>query len=302
MKLIPKVSVVIPSFNSKETINDCLWSLTNNNVDFSYEIIIIDSSTDNTCEIIENKYKNIYIYRFTDRKYPESARNIGIEKSLGEIIAFLDADCVAEKYWLKEIVKNHSKYPDLVIGGTVANGNTKTSTGWAAYFSQLSCLMPGGRRRWVGNMGAANISYKRRVFELFGYYLEGTYSADTEFHWRVGQSGHKLLFIPSIIVYHRYLGDLTTYLLHEYERGQSFALVRTKYQKFTLLKRVLYATSFPLIAMKLIARVILNNLSNRYYLKNFLSHLPLTTLGVICWSIGESTGYIKQKASVNVKS
>lgn len=295
MKLIPKVSVVIPSFNSKETINDCLCSLTNDNVDFNYEIIIIDSSNDNTCQVIEKKCKNIFIYNFKDRKYPECARNIGIKKASGEIIAFIDADCVAGKYWLEEIVKNHSKYPDLVIGGAVANGNTKTSIGWAAYFSQLSCLMPGGRRRWVRNMGAANISYKRRVFDSFGYYLEETYSADTEFHWRLGQSGHRPLFIPSIIVYHRYLGDFTNYLFHEYERGQSFALVRANYQKFTLLKRVLYATAFPLITMKLIARVISNNLLNRYYLKNFLSNLPLTALGVICWSIGESTGYIKQK-------
>ena len=241
----------------------------NNDFDYNFEVIIVDSSTDNSCDIIEQKYENIYIYKFKNRKYPESARNIGIKKSLGEIIAFIDADCIAEKYWLKEIVENHNKYPDLVIGGAVGNGNKKTNTGWAAYFSQLSCLMPGGRRRWIGNMGAANISYKKRVFELFGYYLEGTYSADTEFHWRLVQSGYRLLFIPSIVVYHRYLVDFTDYLFHEYERGQSFAQVRINYQKFTLLKRVLYAISFPLIAMKLIARVISNNLSNRCYLNFF---------------------------------
>ena len=148
-------------------------------------------------------------------------------------------------------------------------------------------------------MGAANISYKKRVFELFGYYLEGTYSADTEFHWRLVQSGYRLLFIPSIVVYHRYLVDFTDYLFHEYERGQSFAQVRINYQKFTLLKRVLYAISFPLIAMKLIARGEIPQTTYQIavILIFFLRHLPLTALGIIFWSIGESTGYIKCKES-----
>ena len=290
------VSVIIPSFNSKRTINDCLFSLHNNNFNLDYEIIVIDSSTDNTYEIIEKKYKNVFIYQCNDRKYPESARNIGIEKSKGEIIAFIDADCIAEKNWLEEIVKNHRMHPELVaIGGTVANGNTITCVGWAAYFSQLSYLMPSRKCRWIGNMGAANMSYKRIAFELFGYFLEGSYSADTEFNWRLGQAGYRLLFVPSIMVYHRYLDGFRNYLLHEYERGQSFARVRTNYQNFSNLKRVLYAISFPLIAIKLVARVISNNLSNRCYLRYFIKYFFLTALGVICWSIGESTGYLKCK-------
>ncbi|MEO3707156.1 glycosyltransferase family 2 protein [Trichormus azollae] len=84
-------SVVIPVFNRANLIQITIDSILNQNIE-NYEIIIVDDgSTDHTIEILKEYGSKIKI--FTQRNQgPGKARNIGIEHSQGEYIAFLDSD------------------------------------------------------------------------------------------------------------------------------------------------------------------------------------------------------------------
>ncbi len=84
-------SIVIPVFNRANLIQITIESILNQNID-NYEIIIVDDgSTDNTIEILQEYGSKIKL--FTQRNQgPGKARNIGIEHSQGEYIAFLDSD------------------------------------------------------------------------------------------------------------------------------------------------------------------------------------------------------------------
>ena len=147
------------------------------------------------------------------------------------------------------------------------------------------------RAKWMSDIPIGNMSYKRKVFERYGNFVEGTYSADTEFHWRLVQNGTMLRFVPAILVYHSYIDNAGTYLLHEYFHGESFARVRVKCKNFSQLKRWIYAILFPGIALKLFLKTVHSNLSNRVYLSQYLKTLPLLVLGIIFWSAGECVGY-----------
>jgi len=85
-------SIIIPTYNSKNYINNCLNSITNN-CDNDLEIIIIDNaSTDNTIIICENFKKinnNIRIFKLKKNHGPGYCRNLGIKKSKGKYIVFL---------------------------------------------------------------------------------------------------------------------------------------------------------------------------------------------------------------------
>ena len=89
-----KFSIIIPMYNSKEYIEQCIDSVLNQKYKY-YEIIVIDDgSTDNSFEYVNNKYifnKNIKIYRKNNSGVSD-ARNFGIEKSSGDWITFLDSD------------------------------------------------------------------------------------------------------------------------------------------------------------------------------------------------------------------
>lgn len=87
-----KISVVIPTYNSGETIIRAIDSVFSQSIDEPIEVIIIDDgSTDNTRNLI-NKYPNSIKYFYQKNKGVASARNMGISKSQGSYIAFLDAD------------------------------------------------------------------------------------------------------------------------------------------------------------------------------------------------------------------
>ena len=287
-----RISVVIASYNSKKTIAECLRSLENQSRKRGVEIIVIDSSTDGTAEFVRESFPKVKIFEFMERKYCGDARNAGIKKAKGEIIAFIDADCIADTSWVDEIIKAHSS-PHLAIGGAVANGTPERLIAWAAFFCEFSQWIPTGRRRYMKDCAGANISYKREVFDKVGVFIEGTYCSDTNFHWRLEEVGHRLLFAPSILVYHRYLEDWKTYLTHEYEHGQSFARVRVEGKNFPRTKRFVFGFCFPLIALKLFLRIGILNLKHRNYLNFFMRSLPLSAAGVFFWSVGECVGYVR---------
>jgi glycosyltransferase involved in cell wall biosynthesis len=286
------LSVIIPCYNAEKTIEDCLLSLENQRTDNDFEIIVVDSSSDNTPEIIKEKFPSIKLFKFSKRKFPGDARNIGISVAKGEIIAFFDADCRADKKWVDEILKAH-QMPYLAIGGVVVNGNPESLISWAYYFCECNLYMPNTKKREVDDLPGLSVSYKKEVFQEYGRFVEGVYGSDTELNTRLRQDGHRLLCIPSILVYHIYLDNLKDFLKHEYFHGQSYARMRVETTNFSELKRFCYAVCFPLIAVKLFLRVALLNVKNRIYLSHYFKTLPLVALGLIFWSFGECVGYMK---------
>jgi len=109
----PFISVVIPTFNSESTIKPCLKSLLEQTSQKSFEIIIVDSGHDNTKEICK-KFDKVRYYFASDCLSPGSARNFGVKKAKGDLIVFLDSDCIAPKDWLEKIIKDFNEYPNIV--------------------------------------------------------------------------------------------------------------------------------------------------------------------------------------------
>ncbi|MGR3319835.1 MAG: glycosyltransferase [Candidatus Anammoxibacter sp.] len=295
----PPLSVIISSYNAEATITACLDSLMSQTTGKDFEIIVVDSSKDGTVVLIEERFPEVGLYKFSERKFCGDARNFGISVAKGEIIAFIDADCTAERNWVDEILKAHeSSYP--AIGGAIANGNPDSHIGWAAYFCEFSQWMPDIYTKYLKDIAGANMSYKRKIFEKFGWFIEGTYCSDTEFHWRLERNGYRLQFVPSILVSHYSIEDFSILMRHEYDHGKSFAQVRIRNQNFSNLLRFTYVIFFFLIPLRLFLKIGLNNLKDRIYLLHFLKSLPLLTLGLISWSLGECVGYIG--GHVNEKS
>lgn len=104
------ISIIIPYFKSKEFIDKCIESVFNQNFK-DFEIIIIDDeqSDESKKKLSDIKRKNKKI-KFLNTKFPQTgvalARNLGIKKSKGEFIAFLDSD----DYWKKDKLDKQIKF------------------------------------------------------------------------------------------------------------------------------------------------------------------------------------------------
>lgn len=96
---IPKVSIVIPVFNSENLLKDCLISVQNQTL-IDIEIICIDDgSTDNSYNILEDFSENDDRFKVFHQENSGAgfSRNVALEKSNGEFILFLDSDDWIEK-------------------------------------------------------------------------------------------------------------------------------------------------------------------------------------------------------------
>lgn len=293
-----QLSVIIASYNSSKTVEKCLESLKNQKTDKIFEIIVIDSSTDDTATLVEKRYPSVRLHRFLERKFCGNARNWGVSVATGKIIAFIDADCVASSDWVSKILTAHQS-SHLVIGGAIANGNPDSIVGWAAYFCEFSRWMPNTPSAWMADVAGANMSYKRKVFRDVGKFIERTYCSDTDFHWRLEKIGHHPQFVTSILVFHHNIDTFLKFILHEFDHGKSFAQVRVSGKKFSKLRRLIYATFFFLIPLKLLLEIGFRNFKNRIYGIHFLKSLPLLIPGLISWSFGECVGYIGGRRNAN---
>ena len=97
------LSIIIPCFNSGKYISSTLDMLTHQKLDDCEVIIVNDGSTDNTSEICQGyteKYANIKIID-KENEGVSVARNIGIEKSNGKYVYFLDSDDTLEPQTLE---------------------------------------------------------------------------------------------------------------------------------------------------------------------------------------------------------
>lgn len=115
----PLFSVVVPTYNEEKYINPCLDSLVQQ--DFpkdKYEIIVVDSSTDKTPEIVKKYFPKV---RLVTEKRPGIvfARIKGAEEAKGEIVAYLDADSLAPVNWLGNLEKCYQDSQVVAVGGTV---------------------------------------------------------------------------------------------------------------------------------------------------------------------------------------
>lgn len=86
-----KVSVIIPAYNAKETIDETLSSLEAQTFR-DFEIVFVDDgSVDGTADYVSQNYPDVRVF-VQENAGPAAARNQGVTRSKGEWLAFLDAD------------------------------------------------------------------------------------------------------------------------------------------------------------------------------------------------------------------
>lgn len=111
-----KVSVIIPTYCPKDYIYECLDSVCNQTMNSNeYEVIlVINGCIDPYVELIQKyiyqkKYKNIIVLQITEAGV-SNARNIGIEKSSGEYITFVDDDDIISHNYLEELLSISGRF------------------------------------------------------------------------------------------------------------------------------------------------------------------------------------------------
>lgn len=226
---LPKVSVVVCSYNGGKTLRGCLASLMR--LDYpDYEVLVVDDgSTDNTSEIAADFPQLEYHYQ--KNQGLSVARNVGAKLANGEIVAYTDDDCVADEHWLRYLVQSMNDQQVEAIGGP---NITPDSDGWIA---KCVAASPGNPSHVMLNdthaehVPGCNMAFRRSTLLGIGGFDPQFRVAgdDVDLCWRLLDADLAIGYAPGAMVWHHRRATVKAYAEQQKGYGRSEALVHFKH-------------------------------------------------------------------------
>lgn len=87
------ISIIIVNWNTKDLLADCLRSIQSQNLDYSYEIIVVDNgSADGSQQIVRQEFPSVTLVENKENLGFGKANNIGLQSAKGRYICFVNSD------------------------------------------------------------------------------------------------------------------------------------------------------------------------------------------------------------------
>lgn len=251
----PLVSIIIPALNEEKNIGQCLEAI--KHLDFhkeNLEVIVVDNgSSDKTVEIAKLLGAQVVIK--ADASIA-SLRNLGAGIAQGDVLAFVDADCVVARFWLAEALRELENRDVGAAGSNMQLGKQGTWVSQAWEFKKIGK----NKRREVDWIQSGNLIIKRKCFEdVGGFDNRLNVCEDSDICYRIKSSGYKVISNPAICSYHLgFTNTLRSFFIKELWHGKDILRVfcisknRKKYIKMLGLA-IFFATAilFSLISVTL---------------------------------------------------
>jgi mycofactocin system glycosyltransferase len=232
----PLVSVVIAVYNRPQEIQECLASL--ETLDYPADrievIVVDDGSRDQTAAVVRRFDVRLIVQPYN--RGQSAARNTGARASRGEIIAFLDSDCIAGSRWLRDLVPYFQDSRVALVGGFVdACYREKQMDRYEQVCSALnmgSQQAMGRGENCVFYVPTCNMLVRKDIYLQAGG-LDDTLRVgeDVDLCWRLMAAGHHLLYIPRGVVAHKHRNRLMPGLLRRFDYGTSEAGLYARFPK-----------------------------------------------------------------------
>ena len=247
----PKISVVIPSYNSMKTLKNTLESLKKQTFK-DFEVLIVDDCSRDESFALAKRYtgSNTKILRNKENKGPAVSRNVGIKNARGGIIALTDSDCILSKDWLENM---HKRFKDKNINVIMGKVNIEKSTFLGDSISSLGYPAGGSvgfdrmwrvdKNGWTERASSCNMGVRKEIFLKYGLFDESFPFAggeDAEFPYRLTENKVKIKYCPEVVIWHVPRKDLKSFIKWHFLRGKTNYYCKQKmrgvYTEFVSLK------------------------------------------------------------------
>jgi glycosyltransferase involved in cell wall biosynthesis len=214
-----KLSVIIPTYNRYAFLKKCLQSICNQTFSSEgYEIIVIDDGSTDDTESISKKFKNNKInfhFHRQENAGPAAARNLGVALSSGDILVFIDDDCVAPADFLRNIdycFENYSE-ADVCVGKIIPvfdniflrqttkylekkyRKESNTIVSQATPKTELRTDCSAVKKECFVSVGGFDTKFKLPSGE------------DVDLGFKLLERGFKILFTSKVVIYHHQRSD-----------------------------------------------------------------------------------------------
>jgi GT2 family glycosyltransferase len=224
----PRVSVVVCTHNGAQTLPECLDGVRGLDYPDFETIVVDDGSTDASAEIACASGATLVKI---DHRGLSAARNAGVERASGEIVAFLDDDAFPDPDWLYYVAA------PLRANGHGGIGGPNIPPDDESRVADCVALAPGGpihvliSDREAEHVPGCNMAFRKSALEEIGGFDERFRVAgdDVDVCWRLQESGRTLGFSAGAVVMHRRRDSVPRYLKQQYGYGKAEALLERKW-------------------------------------------------------------------------
>ena len=199
----PLISVIIPHLNQPDRLRCCLTSLQAQSFDMEkVEIIVVDNGS-KVLPIESCKAFGVELFQEITPG-PGPARNRGVSLSRGQILAFIDADCVADPDWLMAIATEMEK----TDGSGILGGDVRIELADPAKLTALEAyesIFAYRQKDYIekrGFSGTGNLAVRRQILETVGPFSGIELAEDRDWGQRARMLGHHTQFAPRMRVLH----------------------------------------------------------------------------------------------------
>ena len=222
--IVPRLSIIIVTFNSRADIDACLRSLMDG-VHIDREIVIVDNaSTDETAAHIRDRWPGVRLIDLGANLGFARASNIGIQQTFGELVLFLNPDTVVRSGAIDRLVAALDQDPQAaIIGPRIVDGDGNAELSFGRMISPLAelrqkILLRGGRgvlrplvermtrrTRYVDWVSGACLLARRADLDAAGLFDERffLYTEDVDLCASVRARGRRVLFFADVEIDHR---------------------------------------------------------------------------------------------------
>ncbi|GAB5373589.1 MAG: hypothetical protein AcusKO_00510 [Acuticoccus sp.] len=196
-----RISVIIPHLNQPAGLTRCLESLAAQVDPGLFEVIVVDNGSDVPPQDICAAFPGVWL-KLEPEAGPGPARNRGIAFASGEILAFIDADCVARPDWIAEIRRAFADEARLILGGDV---RIEARSGGRCEIEAYESVFAYRMEHYIarqGFTGTGNLAVRRHVFRRVGPFCNIDQAEDRDWGRRASALGLPIDFVPTMVVYH----------------------------------------------------------------------------------------------------
>lgn len=220
--MLPRISVVIPTYNRHEPLNRCLAALAAQTCR-DFEVIVVDDGSDPPVQsLLTPEFAGspiVTVLRAPANGGPGRARNLGVAAARGEFVAFIDDDVVADHRLLeRHLARAEASHGRLVQFGPLAAPADWRPTPWNLWEArtleieyrrmQRGSYSPTWKQFFTGNAFLSKADF----LAAGGFDERFTRAEDIELGYRLEKAGGRFAFVPDAVGWHYSDRSLTSWL------------------------------------------------------------------------------------------
>ncbi len=219
------LSLIVPVYNRPQEVYELLASL-RAQTDPDFEVVVVEDGSEETAEAAVRRHEAALDVRYLTKPNggPGPARNHGAAHAEGDMLVFLDSDCLAPPGYVAAVRRALAERGFEAWGGPDRAHPDFTPTQKAISYAMTAFLTTGGIRGGAERLDAFqprsfNMGIAREAFEALGGFAAMRFGEDVDFSLRLRAAGCRTGLVPEAWVYHKRRTTLRSFFRQVHNSG-----------------------------------------------------------------------------------